>query len=228
MPCRAAGTRPTVESTEVRPPTQSSIGKRAMKWCCVGELIELRSVAGDGDGVFAEIQSRGFPGGLGFEHAVAGFRSAAGFGNDEHERLVEAVGGDLGEHRVHAGGVGVVEEEDRQAGVLADGLGDELRAERGAADADEQDLLEDATVGRRDLAGVDFHREVLEVGERAGDGLFQLRRGGEVGVAQPVVADHAAFVGVGDGTGFERLHVGEGALDFRFHAGGEIRADVHQ
>jgi hypothetical protein len=127
--------------------------------------------------------------------------------------LVEA-GRDLGEHRVHAGGVGVVEEEDRHAGVLADGLGDELRSERRAADADEQDLLEISAVGWRDHAGVDFHGEVLELRERAGDRLFQLRRGGEVRVSQPVMADHPAFVGVGDGTAFERLHVGEGLVGF--------------
>ena len=171
MPCSAAGTRPTVDSTEVRPPTQSSIGKRAMKPCCVGELVELRAGAGDGDGVLAEVEAGGFPGGLGFEHAVAGFRGAAGFGDDEHEGVVEAGGAESWRcTAVHAGGVGVVEEVDRQSRVLADGLGDELRAERGAADADEQDALEVAAVGGGDLAGVDFVGEVLEVGERAGDG----------------------------------------------------------
>ncbi len=29
MPCTAAGSRPTADSTDVRPPTQSHIGKRA-------------------------------------------------------------------------------------------------------------------------------------------------------------------------------------------------------
>lgn len=31
IPCRAAGTRPTVDITDVLPPTQSSIGRRVMK-----------------------------------------------------------------------------------------------------------------------------------------------------------------------------------------------------
>ena len=125
------------------------------------------------------------------------------------------------EHRVHAGGVGVVEEEDRQAGVTADGFGDELRAERRAADADEQDLLEHPAAGRSDGAGVDFRGEVLERGERSVDGFLQIWRGRQVRVAQPVVADHAAFIGVGDGAAFERLHVGEGLLDFRLHGAGK-------
>ena len=37
-PCSAAGTRPTVDSTDVRPPTQSSIGKRAMNPCSTANL----------------------------------------------------------------------------------------------------------------------------------------------------------------------------------------------
>ncbi len=54
-----------------------------------GELIELRAYTRDGYGVFAEIKTRIFPSRLGFQHAIARFRCAAGFGNDQHESLAE-------------------------------------------------------------------------------------------------------------------------------------------
>ena len=52
--------------------------------------------------------------------------------------------------------------------------------------------------------------------------------GGEVGVAEPVVADHALFVGVGDGPGLESFAVGVGTGNF----GGEVIAqglgEIHE
>ena len=88
-----------------------------MQSLCGGELVELGAGAGDGDGVFAEVEAGGFAGGFGFEHAVAGFRGAAGFGNHHDQRAVEAGFGELGEHAVHAVGVGVVEEVEREPRV---------------------------------------------------------------------------------------------------------------
>ena len=75
--------------------------------------------------------------------------------------LDKAAHGEFGEHRVHAGGIGVVEEEQREPGVAADGIGDELRAERRAADADEQDLFEQPAAGRCDGAAVDLLRRTV-------------------------------------------------------------------
>jgi hypothetical protein len=199
-----------------------------MKFCAVANWSSFEPIAGHRHRVLAEIKARFFPGGLGFEHAVAGFRRAAGFGNDEHQRPVEPGAFELINHRVHAGGVGVVEEEDGQLRTLADGFGDELRAERRAADADEQELLEFFAVGSGQLAGMHLGGECLELGERAGDRLLQLRRRRELRIAQPIVADHPAFVGIGDGTRFDGLDIGKCLVDFRLHVGDEIRADVHQ
>ena len=75
---------------------------------------------------------------------------------------------------------------------------------------------------------MDFFREVLERGDRLGDGFFQLLGRREIGVAQPVVAYHAALVGVGDGTGLDGDHVGEGFGNFRRECFNVAWLDVHQ
>jgi hypothetical protein len=88
---------------------------------------------------------------------------------------------------------------------------DELRAEGGAADADHEQVLELAARAG-DGAGVDLGREILDGSKRAGDLLRQLLRRCEMWRTQPVVADHAVLVGVGDGALFEGRHIGEGFL----------------
>ena len=56
MPCSAAGSRPTADSSLVRPPTQSHIGKRASQPSLLRVLVELAAGAGDGHGVRAEVE----------------------------------------------------------------------------------------------------------------------------------------------------------------------------
>ena len=56
---------------------------------------------------------------------------------------------------------------------------------------------------------------------------FQLRRGRQLRRAQPVVADHAIFVGIGDRAGFEVLHACEGFLRERLHSAQEVVAKTH-
>jgi len=87
-------------------------------------------------------------------------------------------------------------------------VADELRAEGRAADADHEEVLEFAA-RTSDRAAMDFRDEVVDRGERAGDlgRDFASRR--QMWRAQPVMADHAVLVGVGDGAFFERGHVGE-------------------
>ena len=46
------------DSSLVRPPTQSHIGKRASQPSLLGELVQLGAVAGDGDRVLAEVEPR--------------------------------------------------------------------------------------------------------------------------------------------------------------------------
>ena len=104
--------------------------------------MELRSDAGDRDSVLAEVEFCRLPSCFGFEHAVAGFGCAAGFRNDQHERVGKAERFDFFQHCVHAGGIGVVEEKDWQLRVSAERFGDELRAECRATDADEEKLFE--------------------------------------------------------------------------------------
>ena len=191
-------------------------------------LVELGSAARDGGGVAAEIESGRFEGGLRLQHSIAGFRGAAGLGNDEDQGLIQAGPCQPGEHRIHPGRVGVVEKVQRQPRVLADGFGHQLRPERGSADADEQDLLEISAARRGDAAGVDLLRELLEGGEWLGDGAPQLLGRSQRGIPQPIVADHAAFVGIGDRAGLDRRQIREGLLNARRKRVGMAGRDVHQ
>lgn len=181
-----------------------------------GVFVELAAEAGDGDGVAGEVEAGSAVGGFGFEHAVAGFFGAAGFGDDDGEGGSEFIA-DLGENAADAVGVGVIEEGDIEGRIGGgDGFGDELGAESGAADADDEDAGEFATSGGGDIAGVDVGGELEGGGEGGGDLGLEIGRG-EGGVAQPVVADHAVFVGVGDFTGFDSTHGGLGGADFAGH-----------
>ena len=60
--------------------------------------------------------------------------------------------------------------------------------------------------------------ERLDVGSRLSYRGGDLRRGSEVRRSQPVVADHALLVRVGDGAGFQRVHGLERVLHRRRHA----------
>ena len=193
-----------------------------------GVGIELRTFAGDGDRVLAEIESGSFIGSLGLQHPVACLRRATGFGNDHHQGLGETLLLQLRENAVHPGRIGVVEEMNRQLRVRAEGIIHELRAEGGAADADEQELLELSARGWRDLTGVDLFREFLERFQRLGDLLSDLLVRREGGVAQPVVADHALLVRVYDRAAFQLGDAGEGLVDLRLHGAEEGVLDVHQ
>uniref|UniRef100_A0A0E0M262 DUF834 domain-containing protein n=1 Tax=Oryza punctata TaxID=4537 RepID=A0A0E0M262_ORYPU len=77
------------------------------------------------------------------------------------------------------------------------------------------------------LAGDD----VLGEGEDAVEGGLDLGAeegvGGEAGVAEPVVANHAALVGVGDGALLEFPHRREGALHPRLHPAEELLREPH-
>ena len=115
-PWRAAGTRPTTLMTEVRPPTQSDMGNRlSQPWAAASlssfEPGPVTATAWCGN------EAGAGEGGFGVEHAVAGFRGAAGLGDDDGERGGE-FRADVGEDALHAVGIGVVEEGDghRRAG----------------------------------------------------------------------------------------------------------------
>ena len=185
-------------------------------------MVELAAFAGDGDGVGGERKSGLLPAERGFELAVTGLGRAARLRGHDHERAAETAFQRV-EDAVDAVRVGVVDEVHAElVGLAAERVGHELRAEGGAADADAEEVGELAG-GAFDLSRVDLRRE-------AGDGFDgrlhvggDLRVGREFRRAQPVVADHALLVGVGDGALFQGGHVGEGLGDGRRHLFGEAR-----
>ena len=144
----------------------------------------------------------------GFELAVARLWRAAGLRGHDCERGAKARTQRI-EHAVDAVGVGVVDEMNPEfVRLAAERVGDELRAEGRAADADAEEVGELAS-GAFDLAGVHL---CGEAGNGVDGGLHfggNLRVGRELRSTQPVVADHALLVWIGDGAFFERSHVGE-------------------
>ena len=215
IPWSAAGSRPTALVSEVRPPTQSHIGKRARKPCSTGLPVEGAAVLGDRHRVGAEVEAAGGVGGRRLEHAVPGLGGAARFRDDDGQRLGQAAA-EAAEHAVEAVGVGVVEEVGGQAVArAAEGVGDELRAERRPADADDQDVAEPLGARRLHPPVVHPRGEVEDARLRVADGGGDLRRGRLLRRAQPVVADHALLVGVGDRPLLERLHRRERPLERR-------------
>ena len=86
---------------------------------------------------------------------------------------------------------------------------------------------------RRDPADVHIRGEFLDARVGLLDVGAQLVVRRELRVAQPIVADHAVLVGVGDAAGFEVAHRGERFLDLRLHlfeeaVGKAHPADVHR
>jgi hypothetical protein len=93
----------------------------------LGEVVELRPLPGDGHRMLAEIEAGGGKSGLRLEHAIAGFRGAAGFGDNQHEGFGQPGFGEFGEHSVDARRIGVIEKIQGQLRPLTQRLGHQLR-----------------------------------------------------------------------------------------------------
>ena len=140
IPCSAAGSSPTALVSEVRPPTQSHMGKRSRKPVCRACSSRALPSPRDRHGLRTEVQALGAEGGRGLEHAVARLRSAPGFRDHDGQGLAEGLP-EPAENAVGAVGVGVVEEMGREAiPGPAQRIGHELRAESRAADSDDEQV----------------------------------------------------------------------------------------
>ncbi len=84
-----------------------------------------------------------------------------------------------------------------------------------AAAADDDDDIFENTAGRgRDFSGVNLLGEFFNGLDGLGDLSSDFGGGCEGRIAQPVVTDHAAFIGVGNCACFQLLEVGERLFDF--------------
>ena len=189
--------------------------------------VEFAALAGHGDGVFSEIESGGPVARGRLDHRVARLRRAAGLRGDDRERPTEPPVESC-ENAVETVRIGVVEEEHHEPVVLrmTESVGDELRPECRAADADAEDRFKipgDAP----DRAGVNLFRKALDGLDRAGDRVAQLRCRREFRRAQPIMPDHAVLVGIRDRALFERGHRGVRPLDFRLQTRKKIVRERH-
>ena len=181
-PCSAAGSRPTADSSLVRPPTQSHIGNRASQPSAVGGLVQLRAGLVTATACVAKSRPGGLVGVGDQQHAVARLRRAAALGGDDARASRGSRPAELAQHAVDAVRVGVVDEVDPHpvGGRVAQRVGHELRPERRAADADAQHAGEPRRRRRPDLPAVDAGGERLDVGDGLADLGGDLRRRGQL------------------------------------------------
>ena len=191
------------------------------------DFIELRFFAGDSNGVPPEVQTGLVIGSLRFQHSVAGFFGAARFRDHNRQRIFQIIA-DFGERAFETVGIGVIEKV-RVHFVAArprQSVGDELRAKRRTADADNEQMLEFAAARRHDFASVNLRCKTLNFVQNRRDLRAQIV-GRQLRIAQPVMADSAFFVGIGDGATLQFVHLRIGFLQFRLEIGEEVIAEIH-
>ena len=167
-PCKAAGSRPTADSSLVRPPIQSNIGKRASQPWAVAVLSICEPGMVMATACARELQ----PGrlvGLGHQqHAVARLGRAAALGGDQAERLAEAGPPAIGSVRA------------MPSGSVLSMKSTCIRSVAGSPSASatnigpsaeppmpiDQHAGESRRRGRLDRAGVHVRRERLDAGDR--------------------------------------------------------------
>ena len=137
------------------------------------------------------------------DHAVAGLRRAAGLGDDDDEGLGQRK---LLEHTQHAVGVRVVQKAHGQA-FSGQRICDQLRAQGGTADADDQAGAVGTPGGGHDTPAQNIRRKSLQRRKRLVNLSLQLRRRGQRAVAQPVMPHHAALIRVGDRPALQLGHL---------------------
>ena len=190
-------------------------------------FVQLAADAGDRDRMFSEIQTRLLITRGGFQHPIARLFRAAGF-RDHHRQRVREMIADLVEGAIESIGVRVIEEINiERIGGVAERVGDELRPERRAADADQEDVLEALSVLRRDFSAVHVGRELFDARVGFIDVRAQLGSGREFGIAEPVMPDHPPFVRVRDCARLQFAHGGERFLDAFLHRSEEIIRKTH-
>ena len=115
------------------------------------EAMEPAALAGDGDRVPAEVEAQRFVGRRRLEHAVTGLRRPSGLGDHHRQRGTEVLS-QRQQRAIDAVGVGVVQEMRLDTVTwTAQGVGNELRAQGGAADSDHQQPVESVRRRRPDL-----------------------------------------------------------------------------
>ena len=190
-------------------------------------LVQLAAITGHGHGMPGKIQPLGLVGALGFQHSIARFLGAAGLGDHQRQCCREA-GTNAGSDAVDAVRIRVVEEVNRQRRTCrSQRIGHQLRAKRGATDAHDQHAVVLRSVRCQDPAFAHVFGKLQRGVQRRRNLVFQLRRRRQIGIAQPVMADHAAFVWIGNRTRLQSLHVRIRPLNARSQGGEQILGESH-
>jgi hypothetical protein len=189
--------------------------------------MELAPLTGHRDRVLLEREASPAIGFLGLEHPIARLLRSTRLGDDDRERLVQALA-DGAERAIDAVRVGIVEEErTHRIAVRHERRSNEFRSEGRAANTDHQKILEPRRALGDDRSLVHIGRKLHDACVRRCDGISNLRARREGRVTQPIVADHAVLVGVGDRPFFELVHRAERSLDWPVHAIEEAIVEPH-
>jgi hypothetical protein len=106
-------------------------------------------------------------------------------------------------------------------------IGDELRPKGGTTDSDQQDVLKSLSVFRRDLSSVHIRCKLFDARISFFDVRAQFRIWSKSRIAQPVMADHALLIGIGDGARFQFFHGGKRLVDLGPHSVEKIIRKFH-
>src|SRR5574337_85847 len=161
------------------------------------------------------------------KHPIPGLYRPSAFGYHDRERFLQ-VFPDRGQSPVDPVGICVVQEK-RLHGIRsgAERVSDKLRAERGAADADDQHFRKTGAPGWDDLPGTDRCAEIFYAFEGVRDLPPDVRRGSELRRPEPVMPRHPVFVGIRDRAALERVHGLVRLPDARLHCPEEVVREVH-
>ena len=148
-------------------------------------------------------------------HAQMGLRRTAGFAHHHHQRAAQALA-EATENNADALGIDVVDEVERQAGVLLlQGPHHQQRPQTGATDADPEHIGEGRSAWRTDLASEQGLGEGVDALHLKPDVIGGGGIGGQLRSSQPVMAHLTLLIAIGDRTGLEGSHGGKGPLKVR-------------
>ena len=175
-----------------------------------------------------EFQARPLVCGGGDEHAVASLGRSAAFGADDGESFGEFAFELPSTRAMPSGSVLSMKMDVHFVGAwLAQGIGDKFRAEGAAADADRENVGEAVRLGGLIFPECMSAANYLIEARVSVISLAISFVGARFGIAQPIMADHAILIGIGDRAFLQLIHRGKGFFDRRFHFREECVIKMH-
>ena len=173
----------------------------------IGRGVKGTALLGNAHSVGKKVQAALLKKVAHLHQAVLGFHCAAAFANHNHHCLRQ-LRLQTPQHHIHPVRVGVVNEEQAQpVGRALQSLGNKHRPQAAAANAHHQHIAERLTLAAHNLAGVHLLGKLPNGRLHLLNLLGYLRRGRQLGRAQPVMPHHPLLVWVGNRAALQGLHI---------------------